>query len=217
MKSTDKMGLKIIENSVYDEFAEEMLNSYSDNFSKIEEWVEGKIDNIENLVSGQLYKKSDRMLNINPDIGNYVGWINIREGIFAKKWTANTDYSVGDLVRPNSDNGHVYRCVSNGKSQSIEPLFNTTSSSQTVDLRNANTWNPDQSYQVEDIVIPTNGADTYYYKCIVSGTSGETEPTWNSNQGTTIVDGSVTWLVEKTAKWEEFGTACLFRPYGKIE
>jgi len=59
-------------------------------------------------------------------------------------------------------------------------------------------WQPGTAYSVGDRVYPT-GASYYLYECVVAGTSGDTEPTWDeTDDGTdagkgTTTDGTVTW------------------------
>ena len=47
-------------------------------------------------------------------------------------------------------------------------------------------------YITDDVVIPV-AANGHYYKCTVGGTSGASAPTWPTD-GTTVTDGTVTWL-----------------------
>ena len=53
-------------------------------------------------------------------------------------------------------------------------------------------WVKDTSYSLNDLVIPTSG-NGFVYICTVSGTSGDTEPSWPTTVGDTVTDGSVTW------------------------
>jgi hypothetical protein len=40
-------------------------------------------------------------------------------------WAASTAYNVGDVVRPTTGNGHLYRCTVAGTSHSAEPTWST--------------------------------------------------------------------------------------------
>jgi len=53
-------------------------------------------------------------------------------------------------------------------------------------------WQASTSYAVGDLVHPptTNGC---IYECTVAGTSGSTEPGWQTTQDATFTDGGVTW------------------------
>jgi hypothetical protein len=56
-------------------------------------------------------------------------------------------------------------------------------------------WAAVTTHLVGDIVRATGGAiPQSAFQCTVAGTTGSTEPVWNIVLGSTIVDGSVTWL-----------------------
>ena len=55
------------------------------------------------------------------------------------QWTATTAYTVGQIVRPATGNGHLYRCVIAGTSGASTPTFPTTSGATVVDNA-AITW-----------------------------------------------------------------------------
>jgi len=56
-------------------------------------------------------------------------------------------------------------------------------------------WSASFSYSVGDIAAPTAGtAAGLAFRCTVAGTSGITEPSWNSGINNTTVDNTVTWL-----------------------
>ena len=48
-------------------------------------------------------------------------------------WQASTAYSKGDMVRPTSDNGYIYKCVQAGTSGGTEPTWGTTVLETTAD------------------------------------------------------------------------------------
>lgn len=57
-------------------------------------------------------------------------------------------------------------------------------------------WTPNKTYAVGDKVMPTNTvADNYsvYWQCTVGGTSGNTEPTWNTSPNNNTIDNTITW------------------------
>lgn len=149
-------------------------------------------------------------------IGGYIGWINIRAGKAAPVWQSLYSYKNGDKIVPNKDNGHYYTCIQAGYSGLIEPILPVSSGGEVQDTRGANTWNPNHVYDVDDIVFPTidNGR---FYVCIQSGESGDVEPTWSLVDGASTYDNNAVWHGYKIARWKESGTACLYRPFGKID
>jgi hypothetical protein len=61
-------------------------------------------------------------------------------------------------------------------------------------------WVGTTAYALNDIVLPTT-RNNFYYKCTTAGTSGTTEPTWNTTDGGTTADGTGT-LVWTTYAYE---------------
>lgn len=66
----------------------------------------------------------------------------------------------------------------------------------------ANSWTVTAAtttgYNRGDIVKPSGG-NGYLYQAVIAGTSGGSAPTWPTVVGTTVVDGTVTWLNIGTA------------------
>ena len=60
--------------------------------------------------------------------------------------------------------------------------------------QNHSIWQSNYSYSQGDIVKPTSGSDSFFYVCTIAGTSGSGEPTWPTNDGDNVTDGSVTWV-----------------------
>lgn len=54
-------------------------------------------------------------------------------------------------------------------------------------------WASSTAYAIGDVVRPTSGG-SFYFECIVAGTSGGTEPTWPTGHGDTIVSGGATFI-----------------------
>jgi hypothetical protein len=51
----------------------------------------------------------------------------------AALWEASTAYTVGDVVQPNSPDGHRYICTTAGTSSTTEPEFDTARDAATAD------------------------------------------------------------------------------------
>ena len=54
------------------------------------------------------------------------------------------------------------------------------------------TWAASTAYTVGDVVKATS-YDAHTYKCTTAGTSGGSEPTWDTTNGNTTADNTVTW------------------------
>jgi|SRR5690554_2676875 len=215
MRYSDKHNFHLPE--VHDDVLDS-IEKYAQNFENIDELIDEIVPNLEiHLIEGKTYNSGKKIWNKVPTVGDYVGWVNIRTGVHAPKWSPNQKYSIGDLVVPDINNGHYYQCITEGTSSPLEPNFPLTSGDEIEDLKNITFWQPSTVYSVGDIVRENAGDKEYFYQCIVEGTSGEEEPSWVKIEGTTIVDGSVSWYVYKTVKWKEMGQASEFRPFGKID
>ena len=70
-------------------------------------------------------------------------------------------------------------------------------------------WAVNTAYSLDDIRVPTT-ANGYQYRCSVAGTShAATEPTWPTDLGVTVTDGTVTWEMDGVTGDEYSRTAPL--------
>jgi len=78
----------------------------------------------------------------------------------ATAWAASTAYSVGDIVKPTTENGYLYRCTSAGTSDSSEPTWPDPGDSDdfgdTV-VDNGATWEAWSYNTSEDEISAGNG------------------------------------------------------------
>lgn len=67
-----------------------------------------------------------------------------------------------------------------------------------VDPIKKSAWQQTSAYSLDDDAEPSawNG---YYYRVQTAGTSGASEPTWPTEKGQTVVDGTVTWVCQGRA------------------
>ncbi|KOS61416.1 hypothetical protein FJQ98_16810 [Lysinibacillus agricola] len=218
METTDQLDLNITtESSFSDDDIKQTIVSYGDNFKKIEQYMKNSTNSIEDLSDNKLYKVGHILWNKTPVITSFVGWVVTREGIQAKNWLPNKNYSIGNLVKPPVDNGGLYECVVDGKSSTTPPTFLTVLDQEFYEVTGS-TWRNEFNYEVGNLVFPTNGNKTHYYICETAGYSSPTEPEWASiKNDTAFVDGSVVWRKAKNIIWKRVGTNCEFRPFGKIE
>lgn len=77
----------------------------------------------------------------------------------------------------------IMRAQADGKIHIFKPIISTSTA-----------WQASHAYVVNDTVIPTT-ANEVEYKCTTAGTSGGTEPTWPTEVGQTVTDGTVVWTV----------------------
>ncbi len=218
LETTKKLGLKVLSASSFpNEDGEETIVGYSDNFRKLEYILADDVADKEQLEIGHRYELSKKIWNSLPSVGSYVGWINVREGVYAPKWFPLKQYSIGDLVRAVPDNSKIYKCITDGRSMNRTPIFLTNNNVEFYDA-NGNPWMPNYNYEVDDVVFATDGSFIFYYICETAGLSSALEPDWSSiGTGITTIDGSVVWRKEKTVKWKQVDTSCNFQPFGKIE
>lgn len=190
------------------------INQLSENFEILDNFSDVYVNEIP--LDGVIYPKGKKFWKINPDIGDYIGWINIREGQSVSIWQPNTFYNVGEKIKTTNDNSHVYIVASSGTSSPLEPDFKVAGASLTKDLKNVDTWTSNFYYEVNEIVIPPND-NGYYYVCTVEGNAGNVQPTWKTNDGEQVMDGNISWIAHKILTWQESGISANFRPWGKIE
>ncbi len=57
----------------------------------------------------------------------------------------------------------------------------------------AEEWQADTEYALNQVVYPASGKNGYYYKCTTPGTSSTLTPEWPTNVGDTYQDGNVVW------------------------
>lgn len=214
--STLTQKLNLVQPQVDDDIQQTIV-SLAENFKILDDSYDESIANIETfLTSGQTYGSGKRFWSRNPTMGGFAGWVNIRSGVFAPKWKRQATYSAGDKVFTNINNGHYYECVAGGTSATKEPVFPTTSGATFNDLFGHTEWEPAYQYSLDDIIVSTVGDKSYYYKCILAGTSGNVEPSWRNIAGSTNSDGTCQWYVYKTVVWQEKGISCEFIPFGTV-
>jgi hypothetical protein len=67
-------------------------------------------------------------------------------------------------------------------------------------ILSAAVWNANAPYALGASVVPVNINDPAQvtpqkqFVCIAAGTSGSSPPSWTKSDGTTVTDGTVTWL-----------------------
>lgn len=210
--STISQNLGLILPDIDDEIHQTILD-LKNNFLKLDDNADIFMDN---APTSGFWKINRRIYKKNPSIGDYVGWVNLREGVAAPVWQSLTSYTVGDLIVPVDDNGHYYECIQSGYSGVNVPTFPTSSGSTVRDIHGYETWTPSKNYNEGDIVIPYVDNNRFYV-CTVAGFSGTTEPTWSLVDGEPVTDNQVVWVGYRIVTWREKGVSAHFRPFGKIE
>lgn len=218
MENTKELSLKITTNASFgnDDIKDTIVN-YGENFKKIEKHLTESTARPDSMATGQFFESGKILWNQSPAIGDYVGWVNLRDGYHAPLWQPKKNYTTGEQVRAVPDNGNVYECVTAGRSMATNPTFLLGNNVEFYDANGAS-WRPNYNYQVNDVVFAINGSKLFYYICETAGITGVGEPSWASiAKGTTLIDGSVVWRKEATIKWKQVAVASNFRPFGKVE
>lgn len=218
MENIGNLDLKVVtETTILTDGIKETLIEYGNNFKKLDYDGLESGKNEEDMVVGSEYALGKKVWNAMPTIGDYVGWVNIRKGVYAPEWKPLKTYTTDSLIRAVPDNGNVYKCITEGRSMNKKPTFLTNPNVEFYDA-NGNKWMPQYNYEVDDVVFSTDGSVVFYYICETAGISSMEEPDWNLiSSGTTLIDGSVTWRKEKTVKWKQVNTSSNFRPFGEIK
>lgn len=134
----------------------------------------------------------------------------------ASTWTASTVFVLGDRRRSTGAVpalGIHFEVTTAGTSGGTEPAWNTTVGGTTTDNTvtwttrgSANTWVASTAYVVGDRVVATTAATALrqarVFECTTAGTSGGTEPAWNTTVGGTQTDNTVTWTVRSPTTWD---------------
>lgn len=210
--STTTKNLDLIKPEITDEI-HQTIQDLSNNFQKLDDAAELYVT--EEPTDG-FWNRGNRVWFRNPEIGGYIGLVNVRSGQAAPKWKPLHSYELGDKVVASEDNGHYFICTKPGASGPNEPIWSLSTASETEDTQGKTTWQPSKYYDLYDIVVPPVNNDRFYL-CTVAGRSGDVEPVWSLNEGSVTEDNEVVWATYFIVKWKEAGSAVLFRPFGKIE
>lgn len=218
MENTTKLNLQISSDVTFlTDDIKQTIVAYGTNFTKLEDVVADSATTTEGMVVGQLYPYAKRLWDSTPLANGHIGWVNLREGVYAPEWQQIKSYLVGDLIRAVPDNGNVYECIVKGRSMVNNPTYLTSAGAEFYDAY-GNMWMPGFNYAVNDVAFSTDGSKIFYYICETAGLSSTVEPNWSLvPEGTTTIDGSVVWRKERTITWKQKSVSSNFRPFGKIE
>lgn len=133
-------------------------------------------------VAAQLYAKSWlSLLNKEADLNSDTLKATLHTSSYSL--AVNTDQYVSDLTNE----------LSTASGYTSGGATVTGSFALTVANSWASTAATSTAYTVGQVRRPGTG-NGYLYRCVVAGTSGGSAPTWPTVVGTTVADGSVTWL-----------------------
>ena len=219
MQTSKDLDLKITgEKDLGTDRPQDTIVEYGNNFLKLEKYLFNSASGLDSIKNGTHYDIGFKIWNSTPAIGDYVGWVNLMSGVYARTRKLNTAYKVGDLVTPLETNlMSYYKCTTAGTTSPHPANFLNTSETF-YDVDNAKEWKPSFSWKKDEVIFATTGDKTYYMKCEKAGVSALGEPVWSKvNVNTTVNDGSVTWRKMQNIKWQRVGVSAQFRPFGKIE
>lgn len=77
-----------------------------------------------------------------------------------------------------------------------DPVVRTTGNFSLLQ-QDITAWASTTAYVVGDVRRATSGNQTLYFHCTTSGTSGGSEPAWNTGVGNTTSDGTAVWTTRK--------------------
>lgn len=146
----------------------------------------------------------------NDQAGSAYGWAAVTA------WAALTAYSVGQIVRQNTtptvNAERCFICTVAGTSLATEPTWNTNKGYATNesggptwrectgqaavngDAANTPDWTASTNYSINGTLITKNTAGTHHFLVTTdSGSSGASEPSWDTTTGATTSDGGITW------------------------
>lgn len=211
--ATNTTNLGLVKPELNDDI-DKTIQNLASNFQKLDDVSDIFISDIP--ITGS-YLKNQRLWNNDASVGEYIGWINIRQGMAAPFQKRLTYYNVGDKVKDSTDNSHYYIAQTAGTTGVVEPDFPLTANATVKDVKFATLWTRNQYYNVNDMILP-NSDNGYWYLCQTAGNANnEFEPNWPTVEGQTITDGNVLWIAHRIITWKESGTSANFRPFGKIE
>lgn len=134
-------------------------------------------------------------------------------------WVGTTAYVFGDIVKATVPNGHAFEAQNDGTSGGVEPVWAgipltpggggtivdgtvtwldlgiNPPLSETQDrgfVTPVSIWVGSTGFLVGDFIIPTS-VNGHVYEAVVGGTTAVGEPVFPTD-GSTVVDGTVTWL-----------------------
>lgn len=125
---------------------------------------------------------------------------------FATTWAATTAYTVGQVIRPATGNGHLYMCTVAGTSGGTTPTFPTGSGVDVAD--NTATWSEIGTsitkFSSANIVSPTMSLTSVQYGWIYDNTTTNkdliclldfgSQKTWTSTVVTFTPDANLGWV-----------------------
>jgi len=155
--------------------------------------------NIYALLSGVPNLVQDQGINVGALLGGSPG----------TPWTPNTVFALNSLIIPRNNNGYYYKATAisgTGTSGATDPAWPLNVGGTVVDNAGANQitwtnmgtvisgaqWVPNTAYGVNTLKVPRN-PNGYYYKVTSisgSGTSGASDPAWNTTVGSTTTDNA---------------------------
>jgi hypothetical protein len=170
-------------------------------------WRVGELSVGDNQFSAEIRSKTQRLQQViveltSPECRATLGDERCKIALQSGPWQAEQDQVLGDFVRAISYDGRRYVCIVAGTTGETEPEWDTTVGNETedgtvtwlcCDLLEVDPWSAEEEITLGEIHRATI-YDYRQYVCIVAGTTGATEPSWNTTPGETTEDGTVTWL-----------------------
>ncbi|MBZ5542500.1 MAG: hypothetical protein LAO07_02325 [Acidobacteriia bacterium] len=119
----------------------------------------------------------------------------VTDALTGASWLSSHAYSLGTIVKPSPDNGHVYKAISAGTSGPTQPAF-PTGSGATINDPSPAVWAANTSYALNALI----GVGGHLYTVTTAGKSGATPPaSWPTASGATVTDNNYNVWAPNTA------------------
>lgn len=206
------------------------VNCYAEDVLRASNYVRADVSDAEDIIKETAYP-----LTVTGTIAfenEVVKTIKAARTLNSLKVTRLQAYVAGDIRWVNDTNGGLegaygfYKCTTAGTTISDDemPTFIADGKYKTTVLDGTVVWELqevikdyalDTDYNAGEIVKVAQGAAALYYRALVSGTTGQTQPTFGEDKYE-VIDGTITWenQIQSATPYSEIGYTALEKEAG---